>query len=194
MDSHKECGTCKELLPLESFYKNKGGRLGRHSNCKRCHGNNGLRWKSENRALLNARMQEYRDNNREHVRELGRNRYDPDKARIKNQEYRRKHPDYGKEYTKQWCKDNPEKAAANSAKRRAKQHSATPEWANDFFIREMYELAQLRREATGIDWEVDHIVPLQNDLVCGLHVEQNLQVITANENRRKHNKLVPGFL
>ena len=35
--------------------------------------------------------------------------------------------------------------------------------------------------------EVDHIIPLRGELASGLHVESNLQVITADENRKKNN-------
>jgi 5-methylcytosine-specific restriction endonuclease McrA len=41
--------------------------------------------------------------------------------------------------------------------------------------------------------EVDHIVPLKSPLVCGLHVEHNLQVIPATQNRRKHNRVWPDM-
>jgi hypothetical protein len=33
--------------------------------------------------------------------------------------------------------------------------------------------------------EVDHIIPLINDLVCGLDVPNNVQILTKAENRRK---------
>lgn len=36
--THKECLTCKELLPLEAYHRTnaKGGRFGRVGNCKVC--------------------------------------------------------------------------------------------------------------------------------------------------------------
>jgi 5-methylcytosine-specific restriction endonuclease McrA len=41
---------------------------------------------------------------------------------------------------------------------------------------------------TGIQYEVDHIIPLNHELVCGLNIPENLQIITQEENRKKSNK------
>ena len=68
-----------------------------------------------------------------------------------------------------------------------KLYRAWPEWCAehpDFkTIRDEWK----RRRARGEDVEQDHIVPICSDIVCGLHVPWNLQVITALENRRKSN-------
>ena len=89
-----------------------------------------------------------------------------------------------------WHEAHPWQKQADTALRRARKKHATPAWANSFFIREAYHLAKLRTKATGFKWEVDHIYPLQSDLVCGLHVEHNLQVVPAVLNRSKGNKVL----
>ena len=54
-------------------------------------------------------------------------------------------------------------------------------------IRKIYEKARYLTKTTGIKYVVDHIIPIKHPQVCGLHVENNLRVITENENARKHN-------
>lgn len=70
---------------------------------------------------------------------------------------------------------------ARSAQRRASAKQATPKWANLDNIKKFYLLCP-----TG--YHVDHIIPLNNDIVCGLHVENNLQYLLAVENLKKGNK------
>jgi hypothetical protein len=43
-------------------------------------------------------------------------------------------------------------------------------------------------EETGTQHHVDHIIPLQNRFVCGLHVEHNLRAIPWMVNIQKSNK------
>jgi len=68
---------------------------------------------------------------------------------------------------------------------------ATPKWANFDAIMDIYKQAKKLTQKTGILHEVDHIIPLQNHLVCGLHVENNLQILTREQNRKKFNHFEP---
>src|SRR3990167_2517676 len=98
--------------------------------------------------------------------------------------------EYIKKQTKKYRSEHHGWMAAHCAKRRAKKLYATPKWLtkDDFWLmEEAYHLADLRTRITGIKWNVDHVIPLQNKKVCGLHVPWNLQVIPASENFRKHN-------
>ena len=61
---------------------------------------------------------------------------------------------------------------------------ACPAWANKQDILDVY------KEAQYFKLEVDHIIPLNNPLVCGLHVWDNLQLLSRSENARKSNKFI----
>lgn len=79
----------------------------------------------------------------------------------------------------------------HSAKRRAAKLQRTPPWADQVAIRLIYEEAHARSIETGEPHHVDHDIPLQGELVSGLHVHNNLQVLTGPENIRKSNRFEP---
>jgi len=92
-----------------------------------------------------------------------------------------------------WAVENPARVNAHTAARKARLLRATPLWANQFFIEEIYDLAQRRTKLLGFEWEVDHVVPLRSKLVCGLHVEYNLRVLPAVLNSSKGNRHWPDM-
>lgn len=93
----------------------------------------------------------------------------------------------------EWARKNKDRCNAKTNARRAARQNAQPPWLTAdqrAQIEGFYNTASRRSDEDGIPYEVDHIVPLKNSVVCGLHVPWNLQVITAFENRSKGNKLV----
>jgi hypothetical protein len=68
---------------------------------------------------------------------------------------------------------------------------ATPKWANGKHSTwSIYKEAKRQRKM-GRDVCVDHIVPLNSPLVCGLHTKDNLQILTVKENSKKSNYYWP---
>jgi hypothetical protein len=91
-----------------------------------------------------------------------------------------------------WRRQNPERhrvtMSAVDARRRAAKLKAVPKWADSKAIKRIYWEARLLRRVFRADVEVDHIVPLQGRHVCGLHWEENLQIVFKKVNRIKSNR------
>lgn len=154
-----------------------GGGSYRHKNnatCVQCQRERISRWhasprgrdahkesKLRNRKKLIAGAKKYRRKNK-------------DKLMSYNAEYREKNREWYLSYYRSY----------NNA-RRCMKLKATPHWADINKIESIY------REAMAKGLEVDHIVPLKSNIVCGLHVEANLQLLTRSENIRKGNRIWP---
>lgn len=77
--------------------------------------------------------------------------------------------------------------------RRGRTVQATPKWARKEVMLAIYRRAAMLEIETGIPHHVDHVVPLASPMVCGLHCEDNLQVLTVDENLAKHNGSWPDM-
>ena len=71
-------------------------------------------------------------------------------------------------------------------KRKAALKVRSPVWRDLKKIGRLYSQARIKSLRTGIPHVVDHIIPLQGKKVSGLHVEENLRVVTYSENAEKH--------
>jgi len=81
-------------------------------------------------------------------------------------------------------KANPGPVRANNVKRNAQKLQACPEWLTKEHHEEMDQTYKNCPKGS----HVDHIIPLQSEVVQGLHVPWNHQYLTAQENRAKSNK------
>ena len=142
-------------------------------------------YRESNREKAAMYQKAYRKANKEKVAAQKKAYYEANKGNVLSS--KKVYREANKETQKAYCRANREKRNAANAKRRSAKLGATPAWANEFFIEEAYSLAKQRTEMLGFAWHVDHIVPLQGKTVCGLHVEDNLQVIPAQENLAKLN-------
>jgi hypothetical protein len=93
--------------------------------------------------------------------------------------------------------NNPELYKALNSVRKRRHKNASPKWISaeqKLAIRNLYLQAQQLTKLTGERYVVDHIVPLINPTVCGLHVPWNLRVITQEENLIKSNKHIDNTI
>tara|TARA_R110000822_G_scaffold182643_1_gene322201 strand:+ start:306 stop:698 length:393 start_codon:yes stop_codon:yes gene_type:complete len=88
---------------------------------------------------------------------------------------------------KDWKSRNAEKVRMQTATRRAKRKHAQPKWVNSSELLLIYAQAKRVSDMIGYEYHVDHIIPLQGKMVCGLHVPWNLQIIPAWQNLQKQN-------
>lgn len=105
---------------------------------------------------------------------------------IKRKEYREENLNKCKELIRDWWKNNLNMRGFYNSNRRALRIKATPIWAD------MEKIKKIYIEAIKNKMVVDHIIPLKSKYVCGLHVENNLQLLIAEENSKKNNKFKTG--
>lgn len=207
----KTCTRCKKDLEPTEFGKNKRQKSGLSPHCKDCQKIANSKfdfkgWYQTNKSVVIARVYEYRKARPEQEKKYRQKR--AGKQQKYNAEWRSANPDRVAELKRLWKARNVEHVrklkaesrsrnlhsrSAKEARRRTASKRGQPAWANVFFIREAYHLARLRTEITGFPWQVDHIVPLRSELVCGLHVENNLAVIPAVTNIGKSNRHWPDM-
>jgi hypothetical protein len=173
MEKSKVCTKCGIDKPYSHYAKDSRALSGTQSSCKSCQ----AAWNVANKDKKKATWDAYKEKHKEAIA-------------AKNAALYQKNKETYLLVKKQWYQNNKGRKNFLTAKRRAQMLKATPQWdeeLNELVLSEAYKLAKLRENVTGIKWHVDHIVPLQGKTVCGLHVWNNVQVITAAENQKKLN-------
>lgn len=171
------CTCCNEAKFLYEFrYRIKRGRGNYSSWCKSCESKkevirNRERMKN-NPALKEASLKR--------VTEWGKN--NKQKMRDANNKHRRDSYKNSEE-----CRS---KKLSASSEQRAGKDQATPIWLTESHkkeIKNIYLVCIKINKATKKTHEVDHIIPLRGENVCGLHVPWNLRIIPKSLNRSKNN-------
>ncbi len=183
------CKKCGETKPLNLFARRLTMRLGVENTCKACRCKESIAWVSRNK---------------EKVNKLRRNKYaidpsqriaahkkwataNPEKLAVSIDRWHKANVDKRRAAVRKWCATNKPLRAFYTAKRNAVRKQAIPAWAD------LNAIADVYTEAAYFQMEVDHIVPLISPTVQGLHVWDNLQLLTSQENGRKSNKLWPDM-
>ena len=120
----------------------------------------------------------------------------------RGKKWRQEHPDSIKKYRedhndeiliwrKQYCKDNSAKKVATCVKYNTSKLRRIPNWISLEELEQIkivYQIAANMSKLDGIQYDVDHIIPLQGNKVSGFHTLSNLQIITHIANCTKGNR------
>ena len=197
---NKQCNKCSLIKSVNDFYKDKSKSNGLNSKCKFCCKKNNSEYYQKNKTTIKSNTKERYESNSEEQKEYQKlyrkdnseklaiyedSRRDRKKEQdsIRYQSKREEFLDYSKDYRV----NNREKMRARDAEKRSWVLNATPNYANLENINNIYKEARELELKDGIPRHVDHIIPLKGKDVCGLHVEHNLQILTATENMKKSN-------
>jgi len=110
-----------------------------------------------------------------------------EKALATSTEWRLNNPEKRKEIVRAWAARNPANGREKKKRYDASKLRSVPSWSEKDAIKIVYE------KAVQHGFEVDHVVPLQHQLVCGLHVHANLQLLARSENGSKSNRFWPDM-
>ena len=176
----KRCSKCHVEKPKNAFNIRKDRTSGLQSRCRECLGAAFSTYHAKNSKALCEKRAAYVKANAAEIK-------------VKQAAYHEANRDALNAYYREYAKRNPQKRQAIRVARRAKKLQAYPAWANKTYIALFYEQARLESARLGIEVHVDHIVPLVSSLVCGLHCEHNLQLLSASANLTKSNRLWPDM-
>jgi hypothetical protein len=163
---------------LSDYHKGKNYKQGVKSVCKEC--------------AKEANAKRYVEN-KDHILEVCKRwaEANPEKRKIISRSYKARNRKKAYESTRDWLLRHPEKLRGYQAKRRAQKIQAAPPWLTKDQLdamSDLYKTSKVMEEKFGLKYHVDHIVPLNGEDICGLHVPWNLQVLEAGLNISKSNQ------
>jgi hypothetical protein len=131
----------------------------------------------------------------EHFRVLRAAAYKRNRSQdlARSAQYAKNNPEQMREIKRRWAAKNIDYFVARNAKRRARRFQAIPAWANLQVMQGFYRSAKNATRKTRMAHHVDHIVPLNSKVVCGLHCEANFQILEGKENTSKGNRRWPDM-
>lgn len=211
--TEKHCHKCGNTRPLSDFHKNRSQKDGHSTQCKFCtkESNKAYResnkesiaaykkvWFQENKDRCQAKSKKWAEDNPERRKEIVNKSYanNRETALAYSKNYRKENREACANRVRDWELRNPDRVRAKNNRRRAAKLNSEPPWLSEDQkeqIISFYSVAKDCEILTGESYHVDHIVPLQGKVVCGLHVPWNLQVLPSDINQVKSNKYDPEF-
>lgn len=188
----KTCTKCCQVKELDAFSRNRRNKTdGRQPKCKECV----KRYWQENAERISERLRKKNASNPEPNRARVKEwvKQNPERAAANKRKWLDRNADQMNEIRRKWMEANTDYIAENCRRYQAAKRKAVPVWADRKEMRKFYAQARRLTLETGLLHHVDHVVPIISEIVCGLHVPSNLQVLLASENVKKGNRVWPDM-
>lgn len=192
----KKCSVCNLEKDYNQFHKAACRKDGYYPVCKECRKNiherdkeknnqRSKQWHEQNKERAKNNMKKWAEANKEKKKQMDNSYYKNNKEIISQKQslHYKNNRSRKIERQKEYYAEHKSDFFARNSKRRGQLKYATPSWCDMDAIKRIYM-------DCPSGYHVDHIIPLQGDNVCGLHVSWNLQYLTAEENIAKGNKIV----
>lgn len=194
-DQARGAGEQKFFTGLPCKYGHIAERYVKTGRCCQCNIEKCKKWKAANGDIKRELDRKYREENRQALSDYKKHWYlrNKESALVRINTWVRANRETVRGYKSRYRKRNPDEVVRHAARRRAIQKKAIPIWAGEFdelVDREATKLAQLRKNATGCVWHIDHMIPIQAKNACGLHIGINLQVVPDYINYFKNRKMI----
>jgi len=181
----KICRECKEEKELTEFYKQKNCKNGLNPKCKLC-----VRRIKKDK-YTPSKKREYYENNKIKIKENMKeyNKKNKEVLRDKKLEYYQENRELILDRNREWRRNNRDKVNAKEGRRNANKLNQTPNDQTTLeksMIRALYWISKVLSNSCEEQFHVDHIHPLSRG---GIHEFNNLQVLSAEENLKKSNKV-----
>lgn len=191
----KECSVCGKTKPASDFNKRRYSPDGLQPLCRSCYHEYLEEWTLQNPDYHTDWYSENREYKLQYRKDYTKN--NPEKMRKARVRWRLANPEKYKEFSRRGSKRArlTGRAALYDAKRRAAYLQAIPKWSEleQEAILALYAECKQINLSSDVKHAVDHIVPLQSPIVCGLHTLANLRIITFSENSAKRNRHWPDM-
>lgn len=132
-------------------------------------------WYEANKEEVKAQSKAYYEANKEKVKDRCKTYRESNKAEIKTKK-------------KTYYEANKDWHIARAARRKALKIPALLPTTDEELIKKLYKQRADMSKKHGEEYHVDHIIPLS---IGGAHHQDNMRVITAKENLKKHDKHIP---
>lgn len=172
----KLCKNCGEVKDASLYYKSKTAKDGVRTYCIEC-----------TKQLQDRKPRTPKQN---------KAKYEATKLKMATDDEYRDRIVAGRKERKKRYEATSEKAKAYKVEKKLQKSIATPDCLSEEHRRAMkdiYEESRQRR-ANGENVEVDHMIPFNGETISGLHVPWNLQILPAEENNIKSNKVLDESL